>query len=170
MAAAPNSEPNMAHGLPHPTIEISLPGIPGFEKVARDAAAALADQMGFSQDRIEDLKTAVAEACMNAAEHGNDGDITAQVRVVLRAEESRLSVSVNDQGRGTLPDPLPEPGFPDRQRGWGLFFIDRLMDQVTIDRLPEGGNQVNMVIQLTRPSAASSNWSMPSSDASTEES
>ena len=43
-------------------VEIFLPSTLGYEKVARSAAEAVAEEMGFSEDRIDDLKTAVAEA------------------------------------------------------------------------------------------------------------
>ena len=43
----------------------------GYEKVAMSTARPVAKLMGFPEDRIEDLKTAVAEACINAIEHGN---------------------------------------------------------------------------------------------------
>jgi len=43
----------------------------GFEKVAMSTASSVAKLMGFRDERIEDLKTAVAEACINAIEHGN---------------------------------------------------------------------------------------------------
>jgi|GEM_PF-204066 len=135
-----------------PTVEISLPGLPGFEKVAREAAALVARHMGFSPDRVEDLKTAVAEACLNAVEHGNGGDTGSRVQVILRAAATRLEVSVNDRGVTPLPDPLPPPGLPNRTRGWGLFFIVGLMDEVAFQRLPEGGNRVCMVIHLQQPS------------------
>ena len=36
-----------------------------------EKAAEVAREMGFSEDRIEDLKTAVSEACTNAIEHGH---------------------------------------------------------------------------------------------------
>ncbi|MGO4214149.1 ATP-binding protein, partial [Terriglobus sp. YAF25] len=52
-------------------VEVTLPSELGFEKVAMSTAASMAQLMGFSPDRIEDLKTAVAEACINAIEHGN---------------------------------------------------------------------------------------------------
>ncbi len=136
-----------------PTVEISLPGLPGFEKVAREAAALVAGHMGFSPDRVEDLKTAVAEACLNAVEHGNGGDTGSQVQVILRAAATHLEVSINDRGANPLPDPLPPPGLPDRTRGWGLFFIVGLMDEVAFQRLPEGGNRVCMVIHLRQPGA-----------------
>ena len=54
-----------------PTVEVRLPSRMGYEKVAMSTASAVAKLMGFREDRIEDLKTAVAEACINAIEHGN---------------------------------------------------------------------------------------------------
>ena len=53
------------------SVEVRLPSRLGYEKVAMSTAAAVAKLMGFREDRIEDLKTAVAEACINAIEHGN---------------------------------------------------------------------------------------------------
>jgi serine/threonine-protein kinase RsbW len=45
-------------------IELHVPSIMGFEKVAMGCAALVAKEMGLTEDRIEDLKTAVAEACL----------------------------------------------------------------------------------------------------------
>ena len=53
------------------TVEVRLPSRLGFEKVAMSTASAVAKLMGFREERIDDLKTAVAEACINAIEHGN---------------------------------------------------------------------------------------------------
>jgi len=131
-------------------IMLYLPSVLGYEKVARGAAEALARQMEFSPDRIEDLKTAVAEACMNAIEHGNNLERTTTVSVLLSAGPSGLEVRVEDAGLQPLPDPLPTPGEGD-MRGWGLFFIQQLMDEVEFVQLPQGGNQVRMVIYLTPP-------------------
>ena len=51
---------------PAPAVELRLPSRLGFEKVAMSTAASLAALMGFEPDRIEDLKTAISEACINA--------------------------------------------------------------------------------------------------------
>ena len=53
------------------TIEVSLPNRFGYERVAMECASSFAGMIGFSPDRVEDLKTAVSEACLNAIEHGN---------------------------------------------------------------------------------------------------
>lgn len=145
------------------SVEIYLPSILGYEKIARNAAAAIAQEMGFSQDRIDDLQTAVAEACMNAIEHGNRSQHSAKVTVLLTAAESgRLEVQVTDEGHTPLPDERPQPGSGEHHRGWGMFFIEQLMDEVEFSRLPEGGNSVRMVIHLT-PESQHSN--APSSEA-----
>ena len=137
---------------PQPEIvEIFLPSTLGYEKVARNAAEAVAEEMGFSPDRIEDLKTAISEACMNAIEHGNHEDKTTSVTVLLTAAPKQLEIKVADEGLTPMPDKFPAPGRPEENfRGWGMFFIEQLVDEVEITRLPEGGNQVRMVIYLTR--------------------
>ena len=131
-------------------VEIFLPSTLGYEKVARSAAEAVAEEMGFSADRIDDLKTAVSEACMNAIEHGNQENRTASVTVLLTAAKEQLEIRVADEGLTPMPAEFPKPGrTQEDNRGWGMFFISQLVDQVEITRLPQGGNQVRMVIYLT---------------------
>ncbi len=86
-------------------VEVRLPSRLGYEKVAMSTAASVAKLMGFREDRIEDLKTAVAEACINAIEHGNRLNEGLSVGVVLSAGEDALEVKVIDDGKGlkTLP-------------------------------------------------------------------
>lgn len=139
------------------TVEIFLPSILGYEKIARNAAAAIAHEMGFSDDRIDDLQTAVAEACMNAIEHGNREDGRAKVTVLMRVVGNELEIQVQDEGLTPIPEAFPNPGRVGEggdNRGWGMFFIKQLMDDVQVKRLPEGGNLVKMVIHLTQEGEA----------------
>ncbi|HLA42152.1 MAG TPA: SpoIIE family protein phosphatase [Aggregatilineales bacterium] len=128
-------------------VELYLPSKLGFEKIARSTVGALAREIGFSDDKIEDIQTAVAESCMNAIEHGNAQDISLPVSVLLSATARSIEIRVTDSGRKYLSPNLPEPGFGDL-RGWGLFFIRNLMDVFEIKHLPEGGNQVFLVSYL----------------------
>ena len=82
------------------SVEVRLPSRLGFEKVAMSTASAVAKLMGFREDRVEDLKTAVAEACINAIEHGNRLNEKLSVGVVLSAGEDELEVKVIDDGKG----------------------------------------------------------------------
>ncbi len=68
---------------PGSSVEVRIPSQLGFEKVAMSTAGEMAKLMGFSDDRVDDLKTAVAEACINAIEHGNQLNAAIPVGVVL---------------------------------------------------------------------------------------
>ncbi len=135
-------------------IELHIPSVMGYEKIAMECAASMAKKMGFTEDRIEDLKTAVSEACLNAIEHGNKMDTSTKVGITLTAEESRLQVSVKDEGKGTVKVPTPSIESKikgeDKPRGWGIFLIKSLVNEVTFEQGPEGGNVTKMVIYLEK--------------------
>jgi len=134
-------------------IELAIPSRLGLEKVAMDAAASIAGLMGFSEDRIEDLKTAVDEACINAIEHGNQQNADVKVLVELIAEDNKLQVDIHDRGKGIRGE-IQKPDIDvlitgkERTRGWGLFLIQSLMDEVEFDWNPETGGVTRMVIHL----------------------
>lgn len=134
-------------------IELHLPSILGYEKIARRVAETVAEQMDFSPDRIEDLKTAVAEACMNAIEHGNNLDRAIQVSVQMLIMPDKLEVRVADMGLQAMPDDFSMPNSGD-SHGWGMFFIQKLVDEMEITRLPDGGNEVRMTLYLAPTGAA----------------
>jgi serine/threonine-protein kinase RsbW len=135
-------------------VELHIPSVMGYEKIAMECAASMAKKMGFTEDRIEDLKTAVAEACLNAIEHGNKMDTNTKVGITLTVEETKLQVAVKDQGKGI--DQVPTPSIEnkiegeDKPRGWGIFLIKRLMNEVTFEPSPEGGNLIKMIIYLEK--------------------
>lgn len=134
-------------------IELAVPSRLGLEQVAMDAAAAIAKLMGFSEDRIEDLKTAVEEACINAIEHGNQENANIKVLVELIADDSKLQVDIHDQGKGISgkiqkPDIDAKMARKQTTRGWGLFLIQSLMDEVEFGWDPETGGVTRMVIRL----------------------
>jgi len=121
-----------------------------------DTAASVAKRMGFPSDRIEDIKTAVSEAATNAIEHGNQQDSKQKVLIVLVPEGESLEISVQDQSTTpfvTPPQPDAVPSMADRlagisnTRGWGMFLIRSLVDEVEFSSTSEG-NQVRMVIHL----------------------
>ena len=133
--------------------QLHLPSMLGCEKVAMDFAASVARSMNFPADRVEDLKTAVAEACTNAIEHGNKLDASMKVGISLTIDKGRLQVAVQDEGTGIGRVPTPNidskiEGKSD-PRGWGIFLIESLMDEVTFESTPEG-NVVKMIIHLEK--------------------
>jgi serine/threonine-protein kinase RsbW len=118
-----------------------------------DTATSLARRVGLPSDRLEDLRTAVSEACMNAIEHGNQENARRKVVILMSATESELEISVRDRGGAFMvPDEAPDLAAviegEKRARGWGLFLIRSLVDAVEFKPLPRGGNVVRMVIHL----------------------
>lgn len=133
--------------------QLHLPSALGVEKVAMDFAAAVAKTMNFPADRVEDLKTAVAEACTNAIEHGNKMDASTKIGISLTVDKGRLQVAVQDEGAGIGQVPTPnidsQIDGKTETRGWGIFLIKSLMDEVSFESTPEG-NVVKMIIHLEK--------------------
>ena len=137
-------------------VELRLPTHLGYEKVAMSTAASLAKLRGFPEDRIEDLKTAVAEACINAIEHGNRLNEKLSVGVVLRADPDSLEVKVIDDGSGIKKQPA-KPDIDRKMhgeedaRGMGMFLIQALVDEAEwVAGLDGKSSYVRLLIKLDK--------------------
>jgi serine/threonine-protein kinase RsbW len=113
---------------------------PGNERLAITRVAASATSAGLSAQRLERLKTAVAEATMNAIEHGNKNhpEIPVDVEIIQSGDE--FTVAISDQG-GQPAEQAAEAEAPDlakkldglqSPRGWGLFLIRKMVDAMEI--------------------------------------
>lgn len=116
-------------------MELTLPSELGYEVVARDAIAAFARRLCIPPDRIEDLKTALSEVCINAIEHGNSLRPGLRVQISCRVAEEQLIVEVVDQGVSAFA-PKSEPLTMAEKlaglgslRGMGLLLISQLCDE-----------------------------------------
>jgi serine/threonine-protein kinase RsbW len=135
------------------SIELRLPSRLGYEKVAMSTAASVAKIMGFTDERVEDLKTAVAEACINAMEHGNKLDETLTVGVILSLAATELEVMVLDAGSGPrssvhTPDIDRKMHGEEPSRGMGMFLIQSLVDEAEWVSSPPTGSYVRLVIRV----------------------
>jgi serine/threonine-protein kinase RsbW len=137
------------------SVQVSIPSALGYEKVAMGTAASMAALMGFSKDRVEDLKTAVAESCINAMEHGNRFDEAATVFVVLSSDENSLEVKVMDDGKGlekqpSMPDIDRKMAGEEDPRGMGMFLIQALVDEAEWHQGRPGKSYVRLIIRLNK--------------------
>jgi anti-sigma regulatory factor (Ser/Thr protein kinase) len=80
--------------------ELSVPSEPGNERRAMEEVAAVASGLGLPDRTLEKLKTAVAEATMNAMEHGNHYRADLPVLIEVSASDTDLSVKITDEGIG----------------------------------------------------------------------
>lgn len=125
-------------------MELSFPSELGYEVVARDAIAAYARFTGFDRDRIEDLKTALSEACINAIEHGNMLEPSLRVHVTCQDRGGYLQIDIHDQGVKdyvgsnrplTIAEKLAGLG---PLRGMGLMLITELADKAEFVSVSKG--------------------------------
>ena len=135
------------------TIEVSLANKLGYERVAMACSASFAQMMGMPPERIEDLKTMVAEAAINAMQHGNRGRPDARVTVSMNCQDNTINIAVMDEGDGIKHFP-PKPDIEkiiadiESPAGFGLFLISQLADQVEFNEVSDGGHVVKMAIKL----------------------
>ena len=134
-------------------VEITLANQLGYERVAMACSASFAQLFGFPMDRIEDLKTVVGEASVNAMQHGNKGREDAKVTVSLKCNQDTVTVQVMDEGRGIEafpPAPDIEKIIEDDKliTGFGLFLIKKLADQVEFNKITDQGHIVSMTINM----------------------
>ncbi len=127
-------------------ISLTIPVAPDMEIVATAQAAAVGEFIEMPRDKIDEVKLALVEACINAFEHAHARDDRVHLTFrVGRDEDARefLEVEVLDQGKGfdqaSIETPSTEKTFSGRQkRGWGLQIIRSLMDSVAITSDEEG--------------------------------
>ena len=119
--------------------DFTLPNEPGNERLAMEKVAGVIEQLRPSEQRLERLKTAVAEATMNAMEHGNKYRAEVPVEVMVLVEDQDLMVRITDRGSGPppsqggdTPDLEAKLGGSQTPRGWGMFLIARMVDEVRV--------------------------------------
>lgn len=135
-------------------VEIRIPSELGYEKVAMKAGEALASLLGFVPARIEDLKTAISEAVINAIEHGNKLNKELSVVVLMTVNSGRLEIEVHDKGQGIATKKKVAPDIDARiegiedARGLGMFLIQQLVDEVEFSHDSAEGSYIRMVVHI----------------------
>jgi len=126
-------------------IELEIPARAEFVALARLVVSSLAaSDSNLADERIDDLKLAVSEACTNAIEAHDAAGTSERVLVRCRADDEAMEVCVEDQGRGFDPAQLPDhPPVtdPDRlkfERGLGIPLIRALVDEVEFSPTDQG--------------------------------
>lgn len=115
------------------------------------AAEKIAEEAGLDEDERFHVSMAVREAAVNAVLHGNEYDPAKQIKVSLENTGSALVFTIKDQGKGLVPETLPDPLAPEnllRGTGRGIFLIRSFMDEVHFRQL-HPGTELRLVKRLT---------------------
>ena len=112
----------------------------------------LARGVGLDEDALHWVSVAIRESVINAIKHGNRSDTAKHVFVefetATHADVPELAIRVRDQGEGFDPETVANPLDPEnllKSSGRGIFLIRNFMDDVRLQRAPEGGMEIRMV-------------------------
>jgi len=106
--------------------------------MAMETVAEAISDLDIRSENLERLKTAVAEATMNAMEHGNHYRAELPVLIEVSASDTQLSVKITDEGSGPpafhaeTPDLEAKLEGKQSPRGWGLFLIKNMVDDMEV--------------------------------------
>lgn len=120
--------------------ELTVPAGEDSELIAVHALEEIARRYEFPLKAVNQVKTALVEASINAAEHGLSPD--RRIHQKFGVYPDKIVVTVSNRGL-RLIDKLRqqsavEEESPDTRRGWGLGLIRSLMDEVRIESVDDG--------------------------------
>ncbi len=132
----------IAHPAPRRLASFALASVPGNERIALDQVVASVVALNPAPDRLNRLKTAVAEATMNAIEHGNGGRPDLSVGIEVFELGAEVVVTITDhggrndedwsEGQAEIPDLARKLEGQQDPRGWGLFLIRHMVDAMDV--------------------------------------
>lgn len=137
-------------------IELGIPARAEYVALARLVVSSLASsRRELPDERIDDLKVAVSEACTNAIEAHRNSGAGDNVSIACIEFDDRLVIRISDQGEGFDPKSLPEhppvtdPERLNFERGLGIPLIRTLVDDVEIESGPNG-TEIRLVMVCPR--------------------
>jgi serine/threonine-protein kinase RsbW len=136
-----------------PNVRLELSSKPECISLVRGMLAGIAEPLAFDAELLDDLKTAVSEACNNVVLHAYGGE-PGKLVVDLGVERDSVQVVVRDWGDGIRSLARTE----DRMHV-GLALISALADRAEFLGPDDGGTEVRMVFSRSGATAPASDES-----------
>jgi serine/threonine-protein kinase RsbW len=116
--------------------------------------------IGLDEDSSHWVSVAIRESVINAIKHGNRNDESKRVFVDFEtsvpAAGPELTIRVRDQGEGFEPQEVADPLAPEnllKSSGRGIFLIRNFMDDVRLQKVPQGGMEISMTKRVPQTEA-----------------
>jgi len=127
---------------------ISVPASTAYISAVRDFVGLYANQFGFNDREVDEIRLAVDEAYTNVIKHAYQFDENERVLIALGSQSDEFWISITDQGRAFDPSKYAEPDIKERIRlkkrgGVGVYLIRKLMDAVEYHNT-DGMNEIRM--------------------------
>jgi serine/threonine-protein kinase RsbW len=144
----------------HHVLDSTLDNVAFIESLAIE----IAQVAGFPATSLEQISLAVHETAANAVIHGNQYSAAKKVFLVISVNESRIKITIGDEGAGLDPETIPDPLAPLgllRQSGRGLYLARVMMDEHHVEARNEGGTQITLIKYLQRTAPLTTTSSRP---------
>ncbi|NWF89228.1 MAG: ATP-binding protein, partial [Ignavibacteriaceae bacterium] len=109
--------------------------------------------IGIPESRMNGLMLSVTEATTNAIIHANKCDTSKLVKINVKVEDSKVIISVKDEGVGFDPTQIPDPTEPEnllKDSGRGVYLMKFYMDELKYNVTPTGTETI-LVLDLDNP-------------------
>lgn len=109
-----------------------------------------AEAAGFTPEDVYAIQIAVDEASSNIIDHAYGGENLGDIEIAVREERQSLRIILRDHGKPFDPTITPEPDIHSpleirKERGLGIYFMRKMMDQVLFEFSPRQGNKLILV-------------------------
>ncbi len=141
-----NGEPRFVEKTGIAEYETVVPMGDDSELIAAAAAEEIARRWRFAPKAINQIKTAVVEACINASEHSLS--VERKIYQQISVGTNKITITVSNRGLRLADRKIIEPVFEENRRGWGLKLIKTLMDEVKYEQVDDG-TRISMTKYLT---------------------
>jgi len=123
-----------------PNVDLTIPMMPDMELTAITVAESLGVFIGLDTEKIDEVKMALIEACINAFEHSKSSE--RRINLNFQISDRGMVISISDGGQGfdlqEALERIEEKRNKGEKRGWGLTLMSELMDEVEVDSSEEG--------------------------------
>ncbi|MDQ3322812.1 MAG: ATP-binding protein [Acidobacteriota bacterium] len=115
--------------------------------IAAHAVEEIARRYSFAPKAINQIKTALVEACINASEHSQSPD--RKIYQKFSIEGDKIVITISNRGLRLSDKKAVEIAPETGRRGWGLKLMKTLMDEVKFEQVDDG-TRISMVKYMTK--------------------
>lgn len=131
-----NAESVVGEKLAANEYEMIVPMGEDTELIAAHTVEEIAKRHHFMPKAINQIKTALVEACINASEHSMSPDRKIYQRFTV--EDDRIVITISNRGLRLTDKQGVEVNPDEGRRGWGLKLMKSLMDEVKLEQVDDG--------------------------------
>src|SRR5262245_6282965 len=124
--------------------EVHIPSDTAEGQAVQERIVKRLEELEYPPRDVFGVRLALEEAIVNAIKHGNGMDRSKSVRIAWQVSPERIRVVIEDQGKGFIPDSVPDPTRDENLEkpcGRGIMLMKAFLNVCEYNRR---GNQVTL--------------------------